>query len=204
MNDKIIISLFDFSGNWSLPYREAGYEIIQIDSKLGTDIFDFNYKAIPVSKVHGILAAPPCTDFSKAGAVFWKNKDRSGQTAKSIRLVMKALEIIHYFNPTFWALENPPGRLERLIRELTIKRLMSYQPYEFGAPYSKKTILYGNFNPFLVQSFVSPLVKTAKSQMSIDNYQIHHCGNTVPRNKRSEFRSITPVEFAKAFYQANP
>lgn len=204
MNNKIIISLFDFSGNWSLPYRDAGYNIIQIDEKLGTDIFDFNYKLIPVSIVHGILSAPPCTDFSKAGANYWERKDRSGQTAKSIRLVMKALEIIHYFNPHFWVMEQPPGRIEKLIRELTVKRLMSYQPYEFGAPYSKKTILYGNFNPFLVQSPVSPLPKVASGQMSIDNYYIHHLGNTVSRAKRSEFRAITPVEFARAFYQANP
>lgn len=204
MNDKIIISLFDFSGNWSLPYLRAGYNVIQIDSKLGTDIFDFNYKIIPKSKVHGILSAPPCTDFSKAGSCFWKKKDLSGQTAKSIRLVMKALEIIHYFNPTFWALEQPPGRLEKLIRELTVKRLMSYHPYEFGAPYSKKTILYGNFNPFLIRSPVTPVPSTAKGQMNIDNYYIHHCGKTVSRNKRSEYRSITPIEFAEAFYQANP
>ena len=204
MASKIIISLFDYSGAWSLPYRRAGYIVIQIDIKLGISIYDFNYRSIEKNKVHGILAAPPCVDFSKAGSCFWKKKDVSGKTAESVKLVLKALEIIYYFNPNFWALENPPGRLEKLIRELTLKRLMSYHPYEFGAPYTKKTILYGNFNPFLVQSPVTPISKTAKGQMSIDNYQIHHQGKTIPRNKRSEFRSITPIEFAESFFQSNP
>ena len=32
---KRILSLYDYSGNWSLPYREAGYEVVQVDLKRG-------------------------------------------------------------------------------------------------------------------------------------------------------------------------
>lgn len=204
MTDKIIISFFDFSGIWSRPYRKAGYIVILVDSKLGIDLYDFNYKVIEKDRVHGILAAPPCIDFTKAGSCFWNKKDASGQTNKSVQIVNKTLEIIDYFNPVFWALENPPGRLDKLIPELKTKRLYSFHPYYFGAPYSKETILYGKFNPFFFLNIVKPISKNAKSQTSIDNYFIHHKNIVIPRHKRSEFRSITPIEFSEQFYIANP
>ena len=41
---KTILSLFDYSGNWSLPYEEAGHNVIRIDKKLDPpiDILDIN------------------------------------------------------------------------------------------------------------------------------------------------------------------
>ncbi|GAH22079.1 unnamed protein product, partial [marine sediment metagenome] len=174
MTDKIIISLFDYSGTWSLPYRLAGYRVLQIDSKLGVNIYDFNFKSLPRTIVHGILTAPPCTDFSKAGANLWVAKDLNGTTKKSLKLIYRTFDIIDYFNPTWWVLEQPPGRLETLIPSLKNSRLMSFHPYQFGDPYKKYTILYGRFNPFFVQFPVTPIFKTAHGQMSIDNYQIHH------------------------------
>ena len=32
---KTILSLFDYTGNWSEPYRQAGYNVIQQDLKHG-------------------------------------------------------------------------------------------------------------------------------------------------------------------------
>lgn len=46
MERNIIISLFDYTGNWSRPYRENGYEVIQVDIQHGTDILTWNYKEI--------------------------------------------------------------------------------------------------------------------------------------------------------------
>ena len=96
---RTVLSLFDFSGNWSRPYRENGYDVIQVDLKLGQDIMTWDYKKIDPSNIYAILAAPPCTDFSVSGAQYWKKKDADGTTQKSIALVKKTLEIIKYFNP---------------------------------------------------------------------------------------------------------
>lgn len=41
---KIILSLFDLTGNWSRPYKENGYEVIQVDIQLGIDILNWDYK----------------------------------------------------------------------------------------------------------------------------------------------------------------
>ena len=54
-----IISLCDYSGIWSAPYREAGYNVTQIDQQLdGCDVRLLEYPG----EVYGILAAPPCRE----------------------------------------------------------------------------------------------------------------------------------------------
>lgn len=196
---NIILSLFDYSGNWSEPYKNNNFEVIQIDEKLGTNILDWDYKIINKDRIFGILAAPPCTDFSLSGACWWKEKDKKGITKKSIDLVKKTLEIINYFNPNFWALENPVGRIEKLIPELKSKKMITFNPCDFGDPYTKKTILYGVFNPWLIQNPVKPV----KGSHSLDSY-LQKKGIKLPcYSKRGELRSVTPKGFAYAFYEAN-
>ena len=130
MKRNIILSLFDYTGNWSRPYKESGYEVIQVDIQHGTDILSWNYKQIPRERVYGILAAVPCTDFAISGARHFARKDADGTTEQSKKLVYKTLEIIEYFNPVFWVVENPMSRyinaapsLARLNISLTLATL---------------------------------------------------------------------------------
>jgi len=121
-----LLSLFDYTGNWARPYADAGWSVFQIDIKLGIDILDINaewmYENIfdnaPNGTVDGILAAPPCTDFTRSGAQYWPEKDRNGSTEKSLELVYQTLRIIDLCQPFFWALEQPVGRLPRLVPEI--------------------------------------------------------------------------------------
>lgn len=121
---KTLLSLFDYSGRWCKPYVEAKWNVIQIDIKLGTDIMDVDLAWLDKNifskslRVHGILAAPPCTDFAVSGAQYWKAKDKDGRTENSLRLVKQTLKIIDICNPDFWALENPVGRLPKLLPEI--------------------------------------------------------------------------------------
>jgi hypothetical protein len=184
--------LFDFTGIWPWYYAKSGFKVIQVDLKLGIDIYDFKYKRISKELVFGIMAAPPCTDFANSGAQYWLEKDKSGQTTKSIKLATKALEIIEYFDPTFWALENPVGRLQDLVPELG--EPWYFQPYEFGDPWTKKTGLWGKFNKpkqFLIK---------AKKYSSQGSWTQALGGRT---EETKELRSITAPHFAKAFFKAN-
>jgi len=138
-----IISLFDHSGCWSLPYKKAGYNVITVDKKNGCDILTWDYTTIIKSNVVGVLCAPPCTDFSVSGAQYWPAKDADGTTEQSVMLVEKSLEIIEYFNPVFWGMENPVGRIGKLIPKLG--KPWFFNPYEFGDPWTKKTAIYGKF-----------------------------------------------------------
>jgi len=186
---KVIISLFDHSGAWSDPYREVGYDVTKIDLKEGRDVMllkpdDFN-------NVHGILAAPPCTHFSGSGARWWSQKDRDGRTAEAVRLVEHTLLLIKTWNPVFWALENPVGRLAKMVPSLGNWK-MTFNPCDFGDPYTKRTCLWGIFN-IPKKTWVPP---TEGSKMHL------RYGGRSERTK--EMRSVTPGGFARAFFEANP
>lgn len=201
---KTLLSLYDYSGNWSAPFAEAGWNVIYWDIKHDPDYFrtfsdirdacaDYFYEHIfdNYGTVDGILAAQPCTDFAVSGARWFKGKDESGQTAESIALVYQTLAIVDLCDPDFWSLEQPVSRIHTLVPELG-SPLMYFQPYEFGDPYTKKTALYGNFNTSLRKAAVEP---TEGSKMW------KKYGGKSDRTK--ELRSETPIGFARAFYEAN-
>ena len=60
---KIILDLCGGTGSWSKPYRDAGYDV-----RLVTLPDDDVRLYAPPKDVWGILAAPPCTEFSRAQA----------------------------------------------------------------------------------------------------------------------------------------
>lgn len=202
--DKIILSLFDATGNWSEPYRRAGYTVIQQDIQHGADIFadtlpDANIWRAEGIRAHGILAAVPCTDFAASGARWWASKQGAtinyeGPVSFQDRLeyfsamVLAVLVIIEWLQPRWWAIENPVGRIQKIVPEIGPCRLW-FQPCDYGDPYTKKTGLWGQFNPNLPRNPVQP---TQGSKM--------HRMSSAWKAKRSE----TPRGFAQAFFQANP
>lgn len=195
---NIILSLFDYTGNWSRPYKENGYEVIQIDIKLGTDLLTWDYTEIDKDSVYGILAAVPCTDYALSGAKWFKDKDADGRTAFSNQLVKKTLEIILHFDPVFWAVENPMSRIHKLHPELG-NPLQKFHPYQFAlydpnpkdSQYQKTTWLWGRFNKMI-----------HKPLPPVDGQKLFkNLGGKSERTK--EIRSTTPLGFAYAFYEAN-
>ncbi len=119
------------SGAWSAPYERAGYRVERVTLP-NADVRTY----VPPSGVHGILAAPPCTEFSLA-----KN-GRERDFAKALEPVTACLRIIALARPAWWALENPGGSL--LHRWLGTAR-DSWQPFEFGDPWTKLTAVWGSF-----------------------------------------------------------
>lgn len=198
MECKTVLSLFDFSGRWSSPYRESGYEVYQVDVKLGVDILDLTPDDIPASEIGIILAAPPCTDFASSGAQYWKTKDNDGRTEASMDLVSKTLELVQHYKPRTWAIENPVGRLNKLFPELGTP--WYFNPCEFAGylsdpsteAYNKRTGLWGTFN--------TPEKKPVEP--SLGNSPIMRLGGKSEKTK--ELRSMTPLGFSKAFYLVNP
>lgn len=199
--DKNILSLFDFSGIWSSFYKNNGYRVIQIDIKLNqkpNDIFDIDEKYLDsIKPVYGILAAPPCTDTAVAGAKHFAAKDADGRTQKSIEIFNKTLEIIKYCKPKFWCLEQPVSRLMTLVPEFKQYYRGTFQPYEFGDPYRKRTVLFGDFNFPKPINMVAPL-GVRKGQP--DQWFSRVGGKS---EKTKEYRSKTSEKFAYQFYLNN-
>jgi hypothetical protein len=196
---KIILSLFDSTGVWSQPWRDAGFEVVQIDRKIRSgsghemDVMKIDREWLEdngLDMVHGVLAACPCTEFATSGARWFKSKDASGKTAEAKALVNHTLAVIEYLQPDgFWALENPVGRLKG---ETTIPlEQLQFQPHNYGDPYTKRTQIFGMFNTDLPQANVAP---------SGGSYA-HKLGSK--SEKGAGKRSQTFEGFAYSFFMAN-
>lgn len=189
MQDKrIVLDLCSGTGSWSRPYSDAGYDVICVDILHGQDVLTYE----PPSNVHGILAAPPCTDFASSGARYWKQKDNDGRTQYSLEVVDACLRIITVAKPLWWALENPIGRL-RALRELG-EPTLTFDPIDYGDNYTKRTQIWGIFN--VPPKDRGPYYELCKAY----NYKVAYIRN----RHRGPARSITSSYFAKAFYNANP
>lgn len=182
----IILSLCDFSGAWCQPYRDAGYQVVQVDIKRGDDVRLFQYPG----PVRGIIAAPPCTAFAGSGAQYWPAKDASGETLEGIALVDACLRLVAVCRPAWWALENPVGRLRRWLGPPTL----SFNPCDYGDPYTKRTLLWGNFTP----PALNPVYPV---RVSSQGSWVQKLGGKSERTKT--LRSVTPPGFARAFFEAN-
>jgi len=99
--------------------------------------------------------------------------------------------------PMWWVLENPVGRLNKLFPQLEDYGPRYYQPYWYGDPYSKKTGLWGRFN------FPEPtnMVEPEGQRKGQPNAWYSKVGGKSEKTK--EYRSITPIGFAQAFYEVN-
>lgn len=89
-----------------------------------------------------IIAFPPCTDLSLAGARFWKQKQADGRQQRAAEFFMEMTEA----PAPFVAVENPRGIMTKLHRPPD----QIVEPWWFGEPYAKKTCLWTYHLPELV------------------------------------------------------
>jgi len=182
-NSRAILDLCGGSGSWSAPYRDAGYEVYAVDTLTGDDVrltvFQKGWN------VHGILAAPPCTHLSGSGARWWKQKGQSALLG-ALSVVDACLRMVAAYRPAWWCLENPVGRLSRYLGPPAA----TFQPWEYGDPYTKRTCLWGEFT-MPARTPVEPVDGGKIWKMS-------------PGPERARLRSLTPAGFAGAFCKANP
>ena len=202
-----VLDICGGSGAWSKPYADNGYSVYIIDVEdvrqntsaklIQMDVRDPHliYRLFALNlNIHGILAAPPCTHFAGSGAQYWKVKDADGRTESDILIIKEILKIINSFSPYWWALENPIGRIPKLIPELG-DPVMYFQPWEYGDPWTKKTCLWGNFND-PEKNPVEPVKFTKQGSWT------QKLGG---KSSRTKFlRSMTPPGFARAFFESNP
>ena len=90
-----------------------GFQVISLDiSKVGDptlvqDIAQWDYTTYPPRYFRLIAAGIPCTEYSRAKTI----GNRDLQQADEIAL--RTLEIIQYFQPEIWWIENPRGDAKR-------------------------------------------------------------------------------------------
>ena len=122
---------------------------------------------------------------SNAGAKYPRTDD---EYREALALIDACIRIAWVFDPAWWVLENPVGKLNKWLGE----PVMRFQPNHYGDPYTKLTQLWGRFNTDLPQNHVEP----ENGSMMWARY-----GGKSERTK--ELRSMTPPGFAQAFFEAN-
>ena len=203
-----ILDLCGGTGSWSRPYREAGYRVVIVDPLaeggddwLGT-VENFYTALLSGSldyiadDVRGILMAPPCTEFAGSGARWWAEKEvnEPRKLVNAIATVLACMNVRDDIAPQWWAMENPVGRMRRIVKERARVDIglftMTFNPCDYGDPWTKRTCLWGNFTI----PKETPVKPTEGSKMHLMS----------PGPERWRLRSATPPGFARAFFEANP
>jgi hypothetical protein len=187
--DKIILDLCGGTGSWSRPYREAGYDV-RLITLPEHNVIDY----IPPKNVYGILAAPPCTEFSLARN---GHPNIARDFIEGLGPVNSCIRIVWQCNPVFWALENPVGLLSNFLG----RARYIFHPWFFGDPWTKRTALWGRFNIPICKYNKKTDVMTKDEIIRSSENRRHRDSGTA--QEKVFKRAITPPGFAKAFFRAN-
>jgi len=189
MNGKIILDLCGGTGAWSMPYVEAGYDV-RLVTLPDNDVRTY----VPPDNVYGILAAPPCTMFSLARTTA-KTPRNFTEGMECVRACLKIIWDCRCKNKlAFWALENPMGYL----RQFLGRPHFTFDPCDFGDPYTKKTDIWGYFHEPVKHPIV--LNEEQKALCAVNNRRLPSIRNIT---RQADKRAITPPGFARAFFRVN-
>jgi hypothetical protein len=132
------------------------------------DILTWDYRIYPPGHFDIVWCSPPCTEYSKAKTHGVRNLELADNC------VRRCFEIIDYFQPRVWLVENPATGL-------LLKRMESIRPgiqyyiadyCAYGAPYRKRTAFWCNIPLELYTCF-----GTGKCHSMDGNKHIGSCGN---------------------------
>jgi hypothetical protein len=192
---KIIISCFDRTTNMAKPWAEAGYLCYCIDIqhppgetcdgniiKVGTDI---NHWIPPQGDIAFAAFFPPCTHLAVSGARWFKEKGLH-KLANAISLFARCVDIVDTLHCPY-LIENPVSTISSYWR----KPDFTFHPCDYGDPYTKRTCLWtGN-------GFVMP------DKCPVEPVEGSKMLRFAPSKNRGDLRSVTPMGFATAVFQAN-
>lgn len=175
--NKIILDLCGGTSAWSAPYKKMGYDVRNIT------LPEFDVRTYqPPKNVYGILAAPPCTEFSLAKGSLPRDFKSAFEIVKSCLTIIWDCQLKKPL--AFWCLENPRG----FLRQFLGKPSLTVRYWWFGDGIDKPTDLWGYFTrPQRKYTEPPELLKSIKSWPG----------------RSSEKRAITPPCFAQAFFEAN-
>jgi len=150
-----------FSGTHSVGkvLESKGYEVVSLDLKGATincNILEWDYTKYAKDYFDYIHASPPCDTFSHCrkswigrklkahpDVVFTKELLLKDQEEIGVPILNKTLEIIKYFNPKYFTIENPAtGDMKNYITDIPFTDV-DYCMY--GLPYKKRTRIWNNF-----------------------------------------------------------
>ena len=161
-----VLELFSGTGSVKKVCDNLGWECISVDITdkfhevdYKVDILEWDYKQLD-KDFDIIWASPPCATFSMLttsnygkilksinGNVFTKEIQEQREIEIGVVLLDKAKEIINYFEPEFYFIENPQtGRMKNYMAEYPYYDVDYCMFSNFG--YRKRTRIWTNVNGF--------------------------------------------------------
>lgn len=213
MSKGIVISLCDYTGIFTKPWVDSGYEALHVDPQRegnGTilEMMPEIRKAIMSGNVKFVAGFPPCTDLAVSGAAHFASKlEKDKHFQAKAALVAEQCRMIGEISGAPWFFENPVSVLSSIIG----KPDFQFHPYEFGGylprddthpewpeyikprdAYPKKTCLWSG-NGFLLPD---------KKEVQVEpGYSEQHKKLGGKSLKTKNIRSATPRGFAIAVFE---
>ena len=178
-----------FSGTHSVGNvcNERNYEVVSLDlhnADINIDILNWDYKVYPPKYFDIIWASPPCATFSTLtngnlgrrlkcinNEIYTKEIMEKREKEIGLVILNKTKEIIRYFNPKYYFIENPKtGRMKNYMNEYNFYDVDYCMYSNWG--YKKSTRIWTN-----VKNFEN---KTCNKKCGniIDNKHTHSVGHT--------------------------
>ncbi len=193
-----------------------GYDVVSLDfnpkfnATHTVDIFDWDYKQYPVGYFDVIWASPDCRTWSLATGGKYRTKahihglgnQHQEQATMGCNMIRKVIEILKYFQPDKWYIENPRALLQYFpdlndfIEEYgAYKTLVYYGNYGHGCP--KPTNIWSNMDLWEKEKF--PVMDADTYTMRFHNgngklkryYKAFYSGKS---KDRAEIRSVIPAD----------
>jgi site-specific DNA-cytosine methylase len=194
-----------FSGTKSVS-KAVGHlydEIVSVDildknkPTIVSDILTWDYKVYPPNYFHSIWASPPCTEYSRAKTTGIRNLELAD------KIVKRTIQIIEYFNPEKWFMENPQtGMLKDREFMLGIPfHDVDYCRYsDWG--YRKRTRIWTlneTFIPKICNKACGNMIGTTKHKRNSDNGNAGENGEIRGTNRSERYR--IPEALIKELFQ---
>ncbi len=165
VKSKNLLELFAGTGSVGKVAKERGYNVVSLDLNGDVthkiNIMDWDYKAYPVGYFKIIHGSPPCDTFSilRRSWIGRKLKHFGDKIVTAemldddmrkvgVPVLMRTLEIIEYFQPQYYTIENPfGGKMKDYLCDLDCQ-VVSYCKYAPDWGYQKDTCFWTNSKSF--------------------------------------------------------
>ena len=204
-----VLELFKGTGSVSKVCEQLGWDCISLDIEkrfnpdICCDIIDWNYKELD-EQFDIIWASPPCTSYSKLQHCWFGRKRRiinnniftkahlESLMKDADKIIIRLFEIIDYFKPVLWFIENPYGgnlKKRDIMRNINYYRVDYCKYSDWG--YKKSTIIWTNSQTFI------PLICKNDCNSMIGNK--HKCN--IGRNKTTLYQRFrVPENLIKSLF----
>ena len=170
-----LLELFSGTGSVGKVARTLGWDVVSLDLKnadINKNIVDWNYKEYPREPFDMIWSSPPCTEYSVAKTTGVR------KIREANNIVLKTLEIIKYFSPRFWFIENPQAGLLKKQPFMEDIDFYDVDYCKYGFRYRKRTRIWTNLKNWETK----PLCKKDCGNI-IDGKHRQHRGFRVERKR---------------------